>query len=224
MHQRKSKKILIYFFLLILVGSINNDSINNLRLEKVKKINIFGLDENDQKIILYNLNNLDLKNIFFINKKSFQNTIENNSLVEDYNVIKKYPYSIDINIKKTNFIARINKNGKFFLVGNNGKLSNNNNSEIQLPYIFGSPEINRILELKKIIDQSNIDYSKIKSLYYFKSKRWDLEFTNNMIIKLPEKIEKEILDKISIFLKNIKLENKKVVDARIKNQIIILDE
>jgi len=224
MHQRKSKKILIYFFLLILVGSINNNSINTLRFEKVKKINIFGLDENDQKILLYNLNNLDLKNIFFINKKSFQNIIENNSLVEDYNVIKKYPYSIDINIKKTNFIARINKNGKFFLVGNNGKLSNNNNSEIQLPYIFGSPEINRILELKKIIDQSNIDYSKIKSLYYFKSKRWDLKFTNSILIKLPEKIKKKILDKITIFIKNIKLENKKIVDARIKNQIIILDE
>ena len=224
MHQRKSKKILIYFFLLILVGSINNNSINNLRLEKVKKINIFGLDENDQKIILYNLNNLDLKNIFFINKKSFQNIIENNSLVEDYNIIKKYPYSIDINIKKTNFIAKINKNGKFLLVGNNGKLSNNNNSGIELPYIFGNPEIEEVLELKKIIDQSNIDYSQIKSLYYFKSKRWDLKFTNSIVIKLPEKIEKETLDKISIFLKNIKLENKEIVDARIKNQIIILDE
>ena len=45
-----------------------------------------------------------------------------------------------------------------------------------------------------------------------------------MIIKLPEKIEKETLDKISIFLKNIKLKNKEIVDARIKNQIIILDE
>ena len=224
MHQRKSKKILIYFFLLILVGSVNNNSINNLRLEKVKKINIFGLDDNDQKILHYNLNNLDLKNIFFINKKSFQNIIENYSLVEEYNAIKKYPYSIDINIKKTNFIARINKNGKFFLVGNNGKLSNNNNSEIQLPFIFGSPEIIRILELNKIIDQSNIDYSQIKSLYYFKSKRWDLKFTNSIVIKLPEKIEKETLDKISIFLKNIKLQNQKIVDARIKNQIIILDE
>ncbi|WP_428080828.1 cell division protein FtsQ/DivIB [Candidatus Pelagibacter sp.] len=224
MHQRKSKKILIYFFLLILVGSINNNSINNLRLEKVKKINIFGLDENDQKILLDSLNNLDLKNIFFINKKSIQNIIENNSLVEDYNVIKKYPYSIDINIKKTNFIARINKNGKFLLVGNNGKLSNNSNSAIKLPYIFGNPEIEEVLELKKIIDQSNVDYSQIKSLYYFKSKRWDLELTTNIVIKLPEKIEKEILDKISIFLNNIKLENKEIVDARIKNQIIILDE
>jgi len=224
MHQRKSKKILIYFFLLVLVGSINNNSINNLKFEKIKNINIFGLDENDRKIILYNLNSLDLKNIFLINKRKFQNIIESNSLVEEYNVIKKYPYSIDINIKKTNFIARISKNGKFFLIGNNGKLSDNNNSGIELPYIFGNPEIKKVLELKKIIDQSNIDYSKIKSLYYFKSKRWDLKFNNSIVLKLPEKIEKETLDKISIFLKNIELENKEIVDARIKNQIIILDE
>ena len=222
MPQRKNKKILIYFFLLILVGSINNNSINSLKFEKIKNINIFGLDENDRKIILYNLNSLDLKNIFLINKRKFQNIIESNSLVEEYNVIKKYPHSIDINIKKTNFIAKISKNGKFFLIGNNGKLSDNNNSGIELPYIFGNPEIKKVLELKKIIDQSNIDYSKIKSLYYFKSKRWDLKFTNSILIKLPEKIEKETLNKISIFLKNIKLENKEIVDARIKNQIIIL--
>jgi cell division protein FtsQ len=206
------------------VGSINNNSINNLKFEKIKNINIFGLNENDQKTILYNLNSLDFKNIFLINKRKFQNIIESNSLVEEYNVIKKYPHSIDINIKKTNFIARINKNGKFFLIGNNGKLSDNNNSGIELPYIFGNPEIKKVLELKKIIDQSNIDYSKIKSLYYFKSKRWDLKFNNSIVLKLPEKIEKETLDKISIFLKNIELENKEIVDARIKNQIIILDE
>jgi len=224
MHQRKSKKILIYFFLLILVGSINNNSINNLKFKKVKNINIFGLEENDQKIILYNLNNLDLKNIFFINKRKFQNIIDSNSLVEEYSVVKKYPYSVDINIKKTNFIARIKKNGKFFLIGTNGKLSDNSYSGIELPFIFGNPEIEEVLELKKIIDQSNFDYSQIKSLYYFKSSRWDLKFINSIIIKLPEKIEKETLDKISIFLKNIKLENKKIVDARIKNQIIILDE
>ena len=224
MHQRKSKKILIYFFLLILVGSINNNSINNFKLEKVKNINIIGLEENDQKKIIYNLNKLDLKNIFFINKKDFQNVIESNSLVEEYNVIKKYPYSIDISIKRTNFIARISKNGKFLLVGNNGKLLNNKNIKKQIPYIFGNPEIKEVLKLKKIIDRSNIKYSEIGSLYYFKSNRWDLKFTDNLLIKLPEKINKGILDKISFILKNIKLENKKVLDARIKNQIIILNE
>ena len=224
MHQRKSKKILIYFFLLILVGSINNNSINNLKLEKVKNVNIFGLEKKDQKIILYNLNNLDLKNIFFINKKKIQNIIDSNSLVEEYNVIKRYPHSININIKKTSFIARINLNGKFYLIGTNGKLSDNNNSVIQLPYIFGNPKIKEVLALKKIIDQSNIDYSQIKSLYHFKSNRWDLKLTNSVVIKLPEKIKKETLDKISIFIKNIKLEDKEILDARIKNQIIILDE
>ena len=224
MHQRKSKKILIYFFLLILVGSINNNSINNFKLEKFKKINIFGLEENDQKKIIYNLNKLDFKNIFLINKKNIQNVIESNSLVEEYNVIKKYPYSIDINIKKTNFIARINKNGKYFLVGNNGKLSKKNNSKLKLPYVFGNPQIKEVVELKKIIDQSNIKYSEIASLYYFKSNRWDLKFKSNMLIRLPENIKKETLDKISILLKKIKLENIKIVDARIKNQIIILDE
>jgi len=223
MHQRKSKKILIYFFLLILVGSINNNSINNLKLEKVKNVNIFGLEKKDQKIILYNLNNLDLKNIFFINKKKIQNIIDSNSLVEEYNVIKRYPHSINININKTSFIARINQNGKFYLIGTNGKLSDNNNSGKQLPYIFGNPEIKEVLELKKIIDQSNIDYSQIKSLYYFKSKRWDLKFNNDIVIKLPEKIEKETLDRIFAFLQNIELE-KKILDARIKNQIILLNE
>ena len=224
MHQRKSKKILIYFFLLILVGSINNNSINNLKLEKVKNVNIFGLEKKDQKIILYNLNNLDLKNIFFINKKKIQNIIDSNSLVEEYNVIKRYPHSININIKKTSFIARINQNGKFYLIGANGKLSDNNNSGIQLPYIFGNPEIKEVLELKKIIDQSNIDYSQIETLYYFKSNRWDLKFINNIVVKLPNKVKKETLNKISFFIKNIKLENKKIVDSRIKNQIIILNE
>ena len=34
MHQRKSKKILIYFFLLVLVGSINN---NSIKLHPVQK-------------------------------------------------------------------------------------------------------------------------------------------------------------------------------------------
>ena len=224
MHQRKSKKIIIYFFLLILIGSINNSSINNLKLEKIKNINIFGLEENDQKTIINNLNNLDLKNIFFINKNNFKDIIESNTLVEEYNVIKKYPYSIDIDIKKTNFIAKLSENGNFFLVGNNGKLSNNNNSKIELPYIFGKPEIKKIVELKKIIDKSDIEYSQIETLYYFKSNRWDLKLKNNIVIKLPENIEINNLDKISIFIKNINLENKKIIDARIKNQIIILNE
>jgi len=45
MHQRKGKKILIYFFLLFIVGSINNISLNNLKLKKINHININGLEK-----------------------------------------------------------------------------------------------------------------------------------------------------------------------------------
>ena len=44
MQQRKSKKILIYFFLLFVVGSINNININSLKLQNINNINIIGLD------------------------------------------------------------------------------------------------------------------------------------------------------------------------------------
>ena len=45
----------------------------------------------------------------------------------------------------------------------------------------------------------------------------------NILIKLPEQVTKEDLDKILIFFENIDLKDKKVVDARIKNQIIVLN-
>ena len=47
MHQRKSKKILIYFFLLFLVGSINNIDIHNLKFLSIKEINVTGLENEE---------------------------------------------------------------------------------------------------------------------------------------------------------------------------------
>ena len=126
MHQRKGKKILIYFFLLILLGSINNISLNNLKFEKIKNINVTGLADDENSILFEKIKNLNLENIFLINKNEINNQINSNSLVEKFEIFKRYPSSLDINIKKTKFLARINDNGKILLVGSNGKLSKNN--------------------------------------------------------------------------------------------------
>ena len=64
MHQRKSKKILIYLFLLIIVSSISNNSINNLNLSKIQNIKISGLDQIDNQILLTKIKYLTLENIF----------------------------------------------------------------------------------------------------------------------------------------------------------------
>ena len=223
MHQRKGKKILIYFLLLFIVGSINNISLNNLKLKKINYININGLGENDNAILLQEIKNLNLGNIFSINKNEIINQINSNSLVENYNIFKRYPSSIDVNIEKTKFLARINNNGKIFLVGSNGKLTENNFSNNQLPFIFGNPNIYRFLDFKKTIDQSKISYEEIKNLYFFSSQRWDLELKNNVIIKLSKNYTKESLNLALEFLYSDEFRDVTIIDARIKNQIILND-
>ena len=223
MHQRKGKKILIYFFLLFIVGSINNISLNNLKLKKINYININGLGENDNIILLQGIKNLNLDNIFLINKNEIINQINANSLVENYNIFKRYPSSIDVNIKKTKFLARINNNGKIFLIGSNGKLTENNFSSNQLPFIFGNPNIYEFLDFKKTIDQSKISYEEIKNLYFFSSQRWDLELKNNVIIKLSKNYTKESLNLALEFIYSDEFRDVTIIDARIKNQIILND-
>jgi cell division protein FtsQ len=72
---------------------------------------------------LYNIIDLNLGNIFFLNKKNINEIINSNNLIHDYEIFKRYPYSIDINVKRTKFLARIKDDKNFFLIGSNGKLS-----------------------------------------------------------------------------------------------------
>jgi cell division protein FtsQ len=218
MQQRKSKKILIYFFLLLVVGSINNINFNNLKLQNINNINVSGLDIKDKLTLLKKIESFNLNNIFLISKIDLTNEIESNFLVENYSVFKKYPSSLDINLQKTKFLAKINKNGKIFYIGSNGKFVKNDFLNNQLPFIFGNPDIIEFFYIKEIIDKSKISYSEIKNLYFFPSKRWDLELRDNTIIKLPN-------DNINLAL-NLAIEfldENKFIDARIKNQIILDD-
>ena len=79
------------------------------------------------------------------------------------------------------------------------------------------------LKFKRIIDQSNISYSQIKNLYFFQSKRWDLELENNVILKLSKDHTKLSLNQAFELINDKNFKDIKVVDARIKNQIILND-
>jgi len=149
MHQRKSKKLLIYFFLLIIISSTNNISLKNLEFQKVRNIEVSGLDEIENKLIIDQIKNLNLTNIFFINKAEINNLIDSNPLIEKYEIFKSYPSAIKIMIKKTNFIAKINHNNETFVIGSNGKLIPNNFQAFDLPYVFGKPEIKEFLNFKQ---------------------------------------------------------------------------
>ena len=218
MQHRKSKKILLYFFLLLAVGTINNINLNDLKFQNINNINITGLDINDKSTLVKKMENFNQSNIFSIKKIDLTNEIESYSLVENYSIFKRYPSSLDINIEKTKYLAKINKNGQIFYIGSNKKFIKNNPSNNQLPFIFGNPEVVEFFNFKEIIDKSKISYTEIKNLYFFPSKRWDLELRNDKLIKLPNDDTNLALNLAIEFL-----DNNKFIDARIKNQIILND-
>jgi len=221
MHQRKSKKFLIYVLLLIIVSSISNYSINNFKFKKIENIKIFGLDQKNNKILFNELKKLSLGNIFFIDKKEIEKLFNSNSLIERYIVFKEYPSTINIKIEKTNFLAKINNNGKIFLIGSNGKLTLFESGYNDLPYIFGKPNIEEFLKFKKKIDKSKFSYDRINNMFFFQSKRWDLKLSDNILLKLPENLTLETLNNVYEFLENYTGKNFSILDARLRNKFIL---
>ena len=223
MQRRKSKIILIYFFLLIILGSINNLSLKKITFNKVENINISGLNNLDLKVIKKEFNNLNLDNFFFLDGSAIRKIIDSNALIEKYKIFKKYPSTLDIKVEKTEFLAKINKNGSIFIIGSNGKLTKYNLLNNDLPFIFGNPNISDFLNLKEIIKNSKISYDEIKNFYFFKSKRWDLELRNKILIKLSKNNIKDSLDNAYEFLVDERFKNINVIDTRIKSQVILND-
>ena len=223
MHQRKGKKIFIYLFLLLIVGSINNTALTKIEFKNIKNIEISGLSENENINLLKEIKDLNLDNIFFIDRNKISKIINSNSLVESYEIFLKYPHTVDIKIKKTIFLAKMNINGKIFLIGSNGKLIDIISLDKEVPFIFGKPQINEFIQLLNIIEKSKFSFNEIKNLYFFPSKRWDLEFKNNIILKLSKDNTQLSLDQAFEIIDDKNFNNIKVVDARIKNQIILND-
>ena len=155
-------------------------------------------------------------NIFVYEKINRKNLYNENLKVDE-----QFNFQDLNNLSK--FLARINNNGKIFLIGSNGKLIQNDFSYSNLPFIFGNPDINDFLNFKRIIDESKISYDEIKNLYFFSSKRWDLELRNNKIIKLSRNYSQETLKLTSEFLYDNDFRDITVIDASIINQIILND-
>ena len=106
MHQRKSKQIFIYLFLFFLFGSITNTSLNNTQILNLEKVIVSGLDEENNRKLIKKINNLKLKNIFFLNENKIKEIIETNNLVENYKISKIYPSTLDIKLIKLNLLLK----------------------------------------------------------------------------------------------------------------------
>ena len=220
MHQQISKKIYIHLFIFFLLGTFNNKNFLELNLPRITSFEVTGLTEIENDKIYQELNIFEESNLFFLKKKDISEIINSNKIVEKFSIFKNYPSNLVINIKKTKFLAYTKINNLNFYIGSNGNLIKTRDNQTGLPFIFGNIEIKEFLRLKKIIDNSSFNYNNIKNLYYFKSKRWDIETKDNLIIKLPIKKLEASFEMLLMLYKKQEFKDFKIIDLRQNNQVI----
>ena len=221
MHQLISKKVIIYLCLFFLLATVNNSSIMNLKLPKIDKIKISGFNLDQSNQVKEIIESLKSKNIFFINQFEIKKNIFSDNVIEELSIFKNYPSTLIVDIKKTQFLAVTKKDGENYFIGKNGKLIKKNESIAKLPFVFGDLNISEFLEFKKNIDDSNFEFQQILNLYYYKSKRWDIETSKGYLIKLPRENISEVLNLFIRLSKEKNFNDKRTFDFRQKDQVIL---
>lgn len=221
MQTQINKKIYIYIILFIFLGTFNNKNFAKLSFPKISEINISGLNSENNLKLLKGLDFLKLKNLLILNDNEIKSIIETNNFVEKYFVFKKYPSSLEIKIIETKILAKVKTNDKLLFLGSNGKLIDKQNNTDKIPFIFGNYSNKKFFEFKTIIDKSDFDFKNIKNLFFFKSGRWDIETNSGVLIRLPKERLHESIDLFSKILKDDQFKNKKLIDLRQNNQLIV---
>ena len=223
MHQSKGKKnkIIIYLLFLFILSTTSGKFINdqNKLSSLISKINITGLSERKNLEILNNLNNLLYSSIFIINEEEIRKILEKYNIIREFSIKKIYPSTLNIEIKPTKFIARVYNNGQY-LVGTNGKLIEDKDSNELLPYIFGEFDSQHFLTFKQKIEKSIFSFSNLKTLYIFPSGRWDILTNNDILIRLPQEQIVASLNLSKKLIDNKNFKDNKFIDLRVRNHLV----
>ena len=221
MQKQISKKIFLYLFIFLFLGTPNNKMLLELSIKDSNGFEILSLSKFDDMEIVKELSNHKHENLFLLEKEKIKKIIKKNKIIENYSIYKKYPSDLVVNFEKTELLAVTQMDGVNFYIGSNGNLIEVKDVEIDLPMIFGNFDLVEFLKLKDLIDESFFDFYDIKNLYYYKSKRWDIETKNGLLVKLPAT---DLRESFRVFIKIIndtKLQNIQMIDLRQNNQVII---
>ncbi len=221
-------KLYLYLLFLIFLSSIFNFKFLENYQDKfrLKNININGISYKEKKYIEEELNKLKNKSLFDIKENNILEVLNKFNFIESIYVKKIIPSSINISLSKTSILAKTFINGEEFYIGKNGKYINSNQifKKYKTATVFGEFEIKEFLNLYNILNNEQLEIGNIEQYYYFKNRRWDLVFSNDLVLKLPSinirdsiKIYKQLMD-------NDNLTNTKIIDLRVFNQIIMTNK
>ena len=215
------KRLLIAIALLILLTTITLHPIITISKFNLKKINIennFLLSKKDIKKLLIPIYDT---NLIILRNKEIENLLTKNSLIESFNIKKKYPNALKIKIFEKKPIAILqNKKKKFYLSEKIDLIEFKDLPDYQnLPYVFGNKDEFEIFYNNLI--KINFPFNQIKKYTLYETNRWDLLTKNNNMIKLPSKNYMESLQNYLNLQNKNDFKKYKIFDYRIDNQLIL---
>ena len=196
----------------------------NISFPKINQIEISGLNLDERKKIESIIYDSNFKSIFHLDKQYLNRKISSINIIEQFEIFKNYPSSLKILIKETKILAQTKQNGFDYFIGSNGKLIQNDYLVSNLPFVFGDLDIKEFLNFKNEIDKSNFNFEDITKLYYFKSKRWDIETSQGYLIRLSKDNVKNDLNLFIRLSDEDEFKNEIIIDFRQKDQIILNDK
>ncbi len=215
------KRLVIALSLLILLTTFNSKQrfvTFQFDLKTIEIENNFLLKDKDIKNLLTSFYN---KNLIFLDNNEVKKALMQNSLIESFNIKKKYPSTLKVKIFEKKPIAVLfNKKNKFYLSEKIDLIEFKKLPNYQtLPYILGNKDDFKIFyyNLKKI----NFPLDIIKKYTLFETNRWDLETKNKEIIKLPSRNYSKSLENFLNLKSKNDFKEYKLFDYRIDNQLIL---
>ena len=224
MHQSidKKNKVIVHLIFLFILSTTSGKVLEQKKKFSLKIVNIKVLGSTIVKNleIQNELNSILYQNILFLEKGEISKIINKHNIIEEYNVKKNYPSTLNIEIKPAKFIAKITNHNNL-IVGSNGKLISDEQNDKILPYIFGEFNSKKFLEFKKDINKSKFNFAEFKIVYFFPSNRWDILTIDDILIKLPENNVPESLNKAYKIIASSDFKDKGIIDLRVKGYLII---
>ena len=215
------KRAIIGIILFIFLSTYLSQEKLEISKFDLKKITVENNNILEEKKIKNLLAPVYDKNLIFLYNWEIEKLFMQNGFIDGFELKKIYPNTLKIKIfEKKPIEILYNKKKKYYLSEKIDLIEFKDYENFEnLPYVFGNKEKFKIFynDLNKI----NFPFDLIKKFTLYESNRWDIETTDQKIIKLPSK-------KYIVSLENyLKLREEdifnryKVFDYRLNNQLIL---
>jgi len=225
---KKFYRICLLIIVLIFLSTYNpNKFESNLKEKntffKIEKIIISNNLLVNRDDILLKLDKIYGKNIFLIEREDIEESLQNVNFLKKIEVKKKYPNVINVKIFETKPIGILFKDKTQYLIDSSSNLieTKKKMNFDELPNIIGDGAEKNIVNFFEQLEINKFPTDDIKNFYYFKIGRWDLELSDNKVIKLPHNVNNNIIKKTIDLLNRKDFKNYKIIDLRIDGKIIV---